>query len=142
MCANPMSRGKLRNGNPQGDLDRVPRCHAHRRDGGPCRQPAMRGRAVCRLHGGKGGAPRGRRNGAWRHGGRSREFLALLAMARARAKKLKAAIDAAKAQHSRSSGRSRAAGRTEQYDRGGGEAGGIFDAGSAGRCREGDSEIE
>jgi hypothetical protein len=31
----------------------------------------MRGRRVCRLHGGKGGGPRAERNGAWRHGLRS-----------------------------------------------------------------------
>ena len=29
---------------------------------------AMRGKAVCRCHGGKGGAPKGKANGAWRHG--------------------------------------------------------------------------
>jgi hypothetical protein len=28
----------------------------------------MRGKPVCRLHGGKGGAPRGERNGAYRTG--------------------------------------------------------------------------
>ena len=30
-----------------------------------CRAPAMRGKSVCRLHGGKGGGPRGERNGAY-----------------------------------------------------------------------------
>src|SRR4051812_44746861 len=28
------------------------RCSAHRRDGGACRQPAIRGTTVCRMHGG------------------------------------------------------------------------------------------
>ena len=28
----------------------------------------MRGKAVCRLHGGKGGGPKGERNGAYRTG--------------------------------------------------------------------------
>jgi hypothetical protein len=30
--------------------------------------PAMRGKRVCRLHGGKGGGPRGEKNGAYRTG--------------------------------------------------------------------------
>ena len=34
----------------------------------PCRAPAMRGRPVCRLHGAKGGGPKGERNGAYRTG--------------------------------------------------------------------------
>jgi len=62
-------------GNRRGDLGQVPRCAARRkRDGGACQQPAIRGKRVCRLHGGKGGAPRGRRNGAWRDGARSQEW--------------------------------------------------------------------
>jgi hypothetical protein len=31
----------------------------------------MRGKPVCRMHGGKAGAPKGERNGAYRHGIRS-----------------------------------------------------------------------
>jgi hypothetical protein len=31
----------------------------------------MRGKPVCRMHGGKAGAPKGQRNGAYRHGIRS-----------------------------------------------------------------------
>ena len=34
----------------------------------PCRGPAIRGTLVCRLHGGKGGGPKGDRNGAYRTG--------------------------------------------------------------------------
>jgi hypothetical protein len=42
----------------------------------------MRDRPTCRLHGSKGGAPRGERNGAWRHGMRSGEVLVERAMSR------------------------------------------------------------
>lgn len=34
----------------------------------PCKNPAVRGRRVCRMHGAWGGAPRNERNGAYRHG--------------------------------------------------------------------------
>jgi hypothetical protein len=45
------------------------RCTAHRKHSkAPCRNPAVKGRSVCRMHGGKGGAPKGERNGAYRHG--------------------------------------------------------------------------
>ena len=55
-----------------------PRCGAKTRSGRPCRAP-MTGKGRCRMHGGaKGsGGPAGARNGAWRHGGRSNEALAL-----------------------------------------------------------------
>jgi hypothetical protein len=47
----------------------APRCRARCRCSKlPCRGPAMRGKLVCRLHGGKGGGPRGERNGAYRTG--------------------------------------------------------------------------
>lgn len=47
----------------------APRCIAHgKHSKAPCRNPAVRGRSVCRMHGGKGGAPKGERNGAYRHG--------------------------------------------------------------------------
>ena len=43
----------------------APRCRARcRRSKLPCRGPAMRGKAVCRLHGG----PKGEKNGAYRTG--------------------------------------------------------------------------
>lgn len=41
-------------------------CGARRRDGEPCRQPAMRGRNRCRMHGGK--TPTGPDSPHWRHG--------------------------------------------------------------------------
>jgi hypothetical protein len=47
----------------------APRCHARCKHAGRrCRNAAMRGRKVCRFHGGKAGAPRGERNGAYKHG--------------------------------------------------------------------------
>ena len=49
-------------------LQAAPRCHAHsKRTRLPCRAPAVRGFAVCRFHGARGGARRGNRN-AWKHG--------------------------------------------------------------------------
>ncbi len=49
-------------------LQAAPRCHAHsKRTRQPCRAPAVRGFAVCRFHGARGGARRGNRN-AWKHG--------------------------------------------------------------------------
>jgi hypothetical protein len=50
----------------------APRCHAHCKHSKlPCKNAAMRGRRVCRMHGGKAGAPRGERNGAYQHGRRT-----------------------------------------------------------------------
>ena len=53
------------------------RCGAWTRSGRPCRSPAVRGKARCRMHGGaKGsGAPRGERNGNYRHGLFTREAI-------------------------------------------------------------------
>jgi hypothetical protein len=68
-----------------------PRCHARsKRTGKPCRAPAVAGWKVCRNHGAGGGAPRGERNGNYRHGlytrearAERREIAALLRKARA-----------------------------------------------------------
>lgn len=47
----------------------APRCTAtSKRTRKPCQAPAVRGWTVCRFHGARGGAPRGKRNGAYRHG--------------------------------------------------------------------------
>ncbi len=64
---------------PTWRLDLAPRCGARTRAGTPCRSPAVRGKRRCRMHGGAAGsgAPKGERNGAWRHGGRSGEVAAL-----------------------------------------------------------------
>jgi hypothetical protein len=32
-----------------------------------CKSPAVRGWSVCRFHGARGGAPKGKANGAWKH---------------------------------------------------------------------------
>jgi len=50
------------------------RCSAQsKRTGLPCRSPAVKGWTVCRMHGARGGAPDGKRNGAYRHGGFTKE---------------------------------------------------------------------
>ena len=63
------------NGNPihpAQHLQDAPRCKAKAKTtGGRCKAPAVTGWAVCRMHGAKGGAPCGKGNGMWRHGGRS-----------------------------------------------------------------------
>ena len=60
-----------------------PRCTAHsKRTGLPCEAPAVTGWSVCRMHGAGGGAPSGKRNGNYRHGGRTKETMALMAQIR------------------------------------------------------------
>ena len=52
----------------------APRCTArckHSKD--PCSNAAVKGRPVCRMHGGKAGAPKGEGNGAYRHGRHTQE---------------------------------------------------------------------
>jgi hypothetical protein len=76
MINNPMPLGRLKNGNRAGDPSSAPRCGAKTRASGSCRQPAMRN-GRCRLHGGKSpGAPRGDRNGNFRHGLRTKDAIA------------------------------------------------------------------
>lgn len=56
------------------------RCKARsKRTGLPCKSPAKTGWTVCRMHGAGGGAPEGRRNGNYRHGGSTKAMLAALA---------------------------------------------------------------
>ena len=47
-----------------------PRCGARTRRGRPCQSPAVAGKARCRTHGAAAGsgAPKGKRNGKYRHG--------------------------------------------------------------------------
>jgi hypothetical protein len=46
--------------NPSAPIEHVRRCHARRRDGSPCRQPAVRGAPTCRMHGSSAPAVRQR----------------------------------------------------------------------------------
>ena len=66
-------------GNPMDPVQRLQnsaRCHAKAKSTGDrCNAPAVRGKAVCRMHGAGGGAPFGPANGAWKHGGRTAEAM-------------------------------------------------------------------
>ena len=56
----------------------APRCTAKsKRSGQRCRAPAVKGWRVCRMHGARGGAPEGERNGNYRHGARTKEAIEL-----------------------------------------------------------------
>jgi hypothetical protein len=58
--------------NPMRKAHAALRCRAKsKRTGLPCGAPAMRGYRVCRMHGARGGAPKDKRNGNYRHGGRT-----------------------------------------------------------------------
>jgi hypothetical protein len=64
--------------NPMHKAHAAPRCTARsKRSGQRCRSPAVRGWSVCRMHGARGGAPEGERNGNYRHGARTKESKAL-----------------------------------------------------------------
>jgi hypothetical protein len=64
-------------------LNAAPRCRANsKRSGFQCQAPAVRGKKVCRMHGARAGAPKGERNGNYRHGGYSNEVRELAAQAR------------------------------------------------------------
>ncbi len=54
-----------------GSLHLSPRCSARTRQARRCQSPAVKGKRVCRMHGGgKGsGALQGAANGAWKHVG-------------------------------------------------------------------------
>ena len=59
-------------------MQAAPRCTAKsKRTGLPCRAPAVKGWKVCRMHGARGGAPEGERNGNYKHGARTKEMIAL-----------------------------------------------------------------
>jgi hypothetical protein len=60
--------------NPMHRCNEAPRCRAKsKRTGLSCKAPAVSGYRVCRMHGARGGAPEGKGNGNFRHGGRTKE---------------------------------------------------------------------
>jgi hypothetical protein len=62
--------------NPMHARFQSPRCTARvKRTLQPCRAPAVLGWRVCRMHGARAGAPTGKSNGRYRHGGRTREAI-------------------------------------------------------------------
>ena len=62
--ANPMQRAHM-----------SPRCTAHsKRSGTLCKNPAVRGWVVCRMHGAGGGQPSGAENSQWVHGLRGGKY--------------------------------------------------------------------
>ena len=61
--------------NPMQSAHAAPRCAARsKRSGFPCKNPAVRGWRVCRMHGAGGGQPPGPKHPAWQHGLRSLEW--------------------------------------------------------------------
>lgn len=55
-------------------MRRAPRCSAtSKRTRKQCRAPAVRGKSVCHIHGARAGAPSGKRNGKYQHGGRTKQ---------------------------------------------------------------------
>ncbi len=72
--ANPMQRAT----NEPLALREVPRCGARTRQGKPCQSPIVNGKRRCRMHGGANGtgAPKGERNGHYRHGFYTAEAIA------------------------------------------------------------------
>jgi hypothetical protein len=77
----PEEGGRLKgemSDNPMHKAHAAPRCKARsKRTGQPCRSPAVRGWKVCRMHGARGGAPEGKRNGNYRHGARTKATIEL-----------------------------------------------------------------
>lgn len=70
-------------------LRNAPRCQARNRAGKSCGCPAVRGKRVCKSHGGLStGAPKGPANGNWKHGRHSNEAIALRRAASALLKEL------------------------------------------------------
>ncbi len=73
----------------------APRCKARsKRTKKPCRSPAVRGWSVCRMHGARGGAPRGKRNGNYKDGLYTAELIEATRLVRALLRRAKEATDA------------------------------------------------
>ncbi len=76
--------GWLKNGNPPCDLRALPRCQAKAKSTGKrCGNPAMKGKPVCWIHGGRSTGPRTpeglerSRKANWKHGFHSAETIAM-----------------------------------------------------------------
>ena len=62
--------------NPMQRAHAAPRCAAHaKRTGILCKNPAVRGWRVCRMHGASGGHNAGKNHPSYRHGLRSKEWI-------------------------------------------------------------------
>lgn len=58
-------------------MQAAPRCTARsKRSGARCCNPAVKGWSVCRMHGAGGGHPEGPSHPTWKHGLRSRGWIA------------------------------------------------------------------
>jgi hypothetical protein len=69
--------------NPMQRAHQSPRCTAHsKRSGYLCKNPAVRGWAVCRMHGAGGGAASGPKHPNYRHGVRAKEMSEVRALIR------------------------------------------------------------
>jgi len=72
-----------------------PRCTAKSKCSGLlCRNPAVRGWTVCRMHGAGGGAKAGAAHPNWKHGARSGESVALRKMVNALGRESRKLADA------------------------------------------------
>ena len=70
-------------GNPMQSAHQSPRCTAHsKRSGFLCKNPAVRGWAVCRMHGAGGGAGSGHENPNFRHGIRTQAMQEIRSLTR------------------------------------------------------------
>lgn len=71
------------------------RCTAtSKRTGLPCKNPAVRGWTVCRMHGAGGGAEAGRAHPNWKHGARTRDTIELRKVVNALSRETRALADA------------------------------------------------
>lgn len=62
--------------NPMHRAQSASRCTAKsKRSGQPCKNPAVRGWTVCRMHGARGGHGSGKANPAFKHGMRGQEWV-------------------------------------------------------------------
>ena len=69
---------KKSDANPMQRAHAAPRCTARsKRSGLLCKNPAVKGWRVCRMHGAGGGHGAGEANPAYRHGMRSQEWVEL-----------------------------------------------------------------